>query len=49
MDDNIFLAEIPGLGQSTNLQKYFEVMNKQFGPDVTKGAFKTLALALIDV
>lgn len=49
MDDVIVLAEIPGLGQSANLQKYFETMNREFGPDITKSIFTSIATGLIDV
>jgi hypothetical protein len=49
MDDVVVLAEIPGLGQSANLQKYFETMNREFGPDITKSIFTSIATGLIDV
>lgn len=49
MDDAVVVAEIPGLGQSANLQKYFETMNREFGPDVTKSIFTSIATGLIDV
>ena len=48
MDDMTILGEIPGLSQSANLQKYFEVLNRQFGYEKAKRVFTLLSNEFID-
>jgi hypothetical protein len=49
MDDTMFLGEIPGLSQSANLQKYFEVLNRQFGYEKAKRVFTLLSNEFIEL
>ena len=49
MDDMMVLGEIPGLSQSANLQKYFEVLNRQFGYEKAKRVFTLLSNEFIEI
>ena len=49
MDDTTVLGEIPGLSQSANLQKYFEVLNRQFGHEKAKRVFILLSNEFIEL
>jgi hypothetical protein len=48
MDNTTLLGEIPGLSQSANLQKYFEMLNRMYGYEKAKRVFTLMSNEFVE-